>query len=202
MHLPQRQGRRRRRGRDVAAYDARHAEEDAQDPRPDAGDRRERFGQGDPAARQAGRHQQGDRQAAHRLCARRTLDATDGAALKSSIKKNTHNTSLPASVLANHKGHTVVIHQNATADSATTRAVLDIKQSIEDALNAVAAAEKGMNKATKAELQACLSAIMSGGGLPSGYSCITQSGSTQKGLTSTLNTILEQVRAAPCTAEC
>jgi len=116
----------------------------------------------------------------------------DGAALKSSINKNTHSTTLPASVLANHKGHTVVIHTNSTADSETTRAVLDIKQSIDDALNAVALAEKNMNAATKAELKACLSAIMSGGGLPSGYSCITQSGSTQSGLTATLNTILEQ----------
>lgn len=41
-------------------------------------------------------------------------------------------------------------------------------------------------------MSTCLTAVLENGGLPAGYSCISQYGSTSSGLKSTFNNILEQ----------
>lgn len=74
----------------------------------------------------------------------------------------------------------------------TLIALNDIQQSINDAIAAVNLSETGLDAATQSELSACLTAVVENGGLPAGYSCISQSGSTSSGLKATFANVLEQ----------
>ena len=71
-------------------------------------------------------------------------------------------------------------------------ALNDIQNSINDAIASVNLSETGLDAAAQAELQSCLTSVLENGGLPAGYSCISQSGSTSAGLKSTFNNVLEQ----------
>jgi hypothetical protein len=88
----------------------------------------------------------------------------------------------------------VVFSTNATANNMSSTAIINIRKAIQDALNAAELAEGNLDASTKAQLSTCLNAILSNGGLPANYSCITATGSTSAGLHDTLNNILEQVR--------
>lgn len=74
----------------------------------------------------------------------------------------------------------------------TIEALDSIQDAIRDAVAAVNLSKTGLDEATQAELQTCLNAVLQNGGLPAGYSCISQTGSTSSGLKSTFNNILEQ----------
>lgn len=74
----------------------------------------------------------------------------------------------------------------------TIEALDSIQDAIKDAIAAVNLSKTGLDEAAQAELQTCLNAVLENGGLPAGYSCISQSGSTSAGLKSTFNNILEQ----------
>lgn len=74
----------------------------------------------------------------------------------------------------------------------TLVALNDIQNSINDAIASVNLSETGLDAAAQAELQSCLTSVLENGGLPAGYSCISQSGSTSAGLKSTFNNVLEQ----------
>lgn len=74
----------------------------------------------------------------------------------------------------------------------TIAALDDIQQAINDAIAAVNLSSTGLDAAAQAELQTCLTAVLENGGLPAGYSCISQTGSTSAGLKSTFNNVLEQ----------
>ncbi|CAD6565462.1 MAG: hypothetical protein CYPHOPRED_005637 [Cyphobasidiales sp. Tagirdzhanova-0007] len=74
----------------------------------------------------------------------------------------------------------------------TLVALNDIQNSINEALASVNLSETGLDAAAQAELQTCLKSVLENGGLPAGYSCISQSGSTSAGLKSTFNNVLEQ----------
>jgi len=81
----------------------------------------------------------------------------------------------------------------ATILSNQTLVALDnIQDAIDDAIAAVNLSKTGLDEAAQAELSHCLTAVLENGGLPAGYSCISQSGSTSAGLKSTFNNILEQ----------
>ncbi|GAA5852696.1 hypothetical protein JCM3766R1_006307 [Sporobolomyces carnicolor] len=71
-------------------------------------------------------------------------------------------------------------------------AALDIKKAIEQALAAANLTQSALSQSTYASLEACLSTVLTSGGLPDGYSCLTESGKDGSELESTLNTILEQ----------
>lgn len=73
-------------------------------------------------------------------------------------------------------------------------ASLDIKKALDEAFAAANLSQSDLGNTTTQALEACLAEVLSSGGLPNGYSCLTQSGSDSAGLQSTLNTILEQVR--------
>ncbi|BGP18613.1 hypothetical protein JCM10213_004246 [Rhodosporidiobolus nylandii] len=77
-----------------------------------------------------------------------------------------------------------------TSDAIT--ASLDIKKALDEAFAAVNLSQSGLDNATTASLEACLSTVLASGGMPDGYTCLTASGSDSAGLQSTLNTILEQ----------
>jgi len=79
-----------------------------------------------------------------------------------------------------------------TSESSIT-AALDIKKAIDSALAAANLTQSSLSASTYASLEACLSTVLSSGGLPEGYSCLTESGKDGSELESTLNTILEQV---------
>jgi hypothetical protein len=74
----------------------------------------------------------------------------------------------------------------------TIEALDNIQDAIRDAVASVDLSKTGLDAATQAELQTCLNAVLQNGGLPAGYSCISQYGSTSSGLKSTFNNILEQ----------
>lgn len=74
----------------------------------------------------------------------------------------------------------------------TIDALDSIQDAIRDAVAAVDLSKTGLDAATQAELQTCLNAVLENGGLPAGYSCISQTGSTSAGLKTTFNNILEQ----------
>jgi hypothetical protein len=74
----------------------------------------------------------------------------------------------------------------------TLNALNSIEDAIRDAIAAVNLSKTGLDANAQGELQHCLSAVLENGGLPEGYSCISQSGSTSGGLKSTFNNILEQ----------
>lgn len=74
-------------------------------------------------------------------------------------------------------------------------AALDIKKAIEQALAAANLTQSALSQSTYASLEACLSTVLTSGGLPDGYSCLTESGKDGSELESTLNTILEQVES-------
>lgn len=74
----------------------------------------------------------------------------------------------------------------------TIEALDSIQDAIKDAIAAVNLSKTGLDEAAQSELQTCLNAVLQNGGLPAGYSCISQSGSTSSGLKSTFNNILEQ----------
>ncbi|BGP34105.1 hypothetical protein JCM10296v2_005920 [Rhodotorula toruloides] len=78
-----------------------------------------------------------------------------------------------------------------TTSNAVT-ASLDIKKALEEAFAAANLSQSDLGNSTTQALEACLAEVLSSGGLPAGYSCLTQSGSDSAGLQSTLNTILEQ----------
>ncbi|GAA5853392.1 hypothetical protein JCM5353_009036 [Sporobolomyces roseus] len=69
---------------------------------------------------------------------------------------------------------------------------LDIKKAIDSALAAANLTQSSLSASTYASLEACLSTVLTSGGLPQGYSCLTESGKDGSELESTLNTILEQ----------
>ncbi|GAA5959546.1 hypothetical protein JCM3765_002366 [Sporobolomyces pararoseus] len=71
-------------------------------------------------------------------------------------------------------------------------AALDIKKAIDSALAAANLTQSSLSASTYASLEACLSTVLTSGGLPEGYSCLTESGKDGSELESTLNTILEQ----------
>ncbi|GAA5897420.1 uncharacterized protein JCM6883_006693 [Sporobolomyces salmoneus] len=93
-----------------------------------------------------------------------------------------------------------VITQNVTEIQTSTlitsqesiNAALDIKKAIDSALAAANLTQSSLSASTYASLEACLSTVLSSGGLPEGYSCLTESGKDGSELESTLNTILEQ----------
>ena len=53
-------------------------------------------------------------------------------------------------------------------------AALDIQKAIESALSAVKLSETGLDAKTVASLESCLSTVLSSGGLPAGYACLTK----------------------------
>lgn len=75
---------------------------------------------------------------------------------------------------------------------AASIAAINIGKAIENAFAAVNASQAGLNNETVSSLETCLNAVLKAGGMPDGYSCLTQSGSTGSGLSSTLRTTLEQ----------
>lgn len=93
------------------------------------------------------------------------------------------------------------VTQNVTEYSTSTlvtsqesiAAALDIKKALDSALAAANLTQSDLSSSTYASLQACLTTVLSSGGLPEGYSCLTESGKDGSELESTLNTILEQV---------
>jgi hypothetical protein len=78
-----------------------------------------------------------------------------------------------------------------TSDAVT--ASLNIKQALDEAFAAANLSQSDLNATTTAALEKCLSEVLAAGGMPSGYSCLTPTGSDSAGLQATLNTILEQV---------
>lgn len=78
-----------------------------------------------------------------------------------------------------------------TSDAVT--ASLNIKQALDEAFAAANLSQGDLNATTTAALEKCLSEVLAAGGMPSGYSCLTPTGSDSAGLQATLNTILEQV---------
>jgi len=82
----------------------------------------------------------------------------------------------------------------ATILSNQTIAALDsIEDAIRDAIKSVTASKSGLDATAQAELEKCLSAVLTNGGLPEGYSCISQSGSTSAGLQATFANSIEQL---------
>ncbi|GAA5954942.1 hypothetical protein JCM8115_005575 [Rhodotorula mucilaginosa] len=77
-----------------------------------------------------------------------------------------------------------------TSDAVT--ASLNIKQALDEAFAAANLSQSDLNATTTAALEKCLSEVLAAGGMPSGYSCLTPTGSDSAGLQATLNTILEQ----------
>ncbi|GAA6006298.1 hypothetical protein JCM11491_002100 [Sporobolomyces phaffii] len=74
----------------------------------------------------------------------------------------------------------------------STAAALDIKKALDAALAAANLTQSSLSASTYASLESCLTTVLSSGGLPEGYSCLTESGKDGSELESTLNTILEQ----------
>ncbi|KAI5481392.1 Proteophosphoglycan ppg4 [Pseudohyphozyma bogoriensis] len=87
---------------------------------------------------------------------------------------------------------TATITADSAASSAVNTAAINIQQAIDSAFAATDLSQSGLDNATVASLEACLTQVLAAGGLPSNYTCITSSGSDSSGLTATLNTILEQ----------
>lgn len=81
--------------------------------------------------------------------------------------------------------------------SEAVAASLNIKQALDEAFAAANLSQSGLNATTTTALEKCLGEVLAAGGMPDGYSCLTATGSDSAGLQTTLNTILEQVRA-PC----
>lgn len=79
-----------------------------------------------------------------------------------------------------------------SANSTAQVAALSIQSAVQSALAAANLSQSSLNADTTSALEACLTTVVSLGGMPSGYACLTSSGSNSAGLTSTLNTILEQ----------
>lgn len=79
-----------------------------------------------------------------------------------------------------------------TNDSLASAAALNIQKALESAFAAANLSQSDLDASTTASLQACLTTVLAAGGMPDGYSCLTSSGADSAGLTSTLNTILEQ----------
>ncbi|GAA5894552.1 hypothetical protein JCM6882_004848 [Rhodosporidiobolus microsporus] len=71
-------------------------------------------------------------------------------------------------------------------------ASLNIQQALDDAFAAANLSQSSLDEATRESLMACLETVLEAGGMPDGYSCLTSTGKDSAGLTSTLNTILEQ----------
>ncbi|GAA5823240.1 hypothetical protein JCM11251_007535 [Rhodosporidiobolus azoricus] len=71
-------------------------------------------------------------------------------------------------------------------------ASLNIQQALDDAFAAANLSQSSLDEATRASLMDCLETVLAAGGMPDGYSCLTSTGKDSAGLTSTLNTILEQ----------
>ncbi|GAA5986173.1 hypothetical protein JCM10908_006442 [Rhodotorula pacifica] len=71
-------------------------------------------------------------------------------------------------------------------------ASLNIKEALDEAFAAANLSQSGLNATTTAALEKCLSEVLAAGGMPTGYSCLTPTGSDSAGLQATLNTILEQ----------
>ncbi|KAM0756312.1 hypothetical protein T439DRAFT_331172 [Meredithblackwellia eburnea MCA 4105] len=79
---------------------------------------------------------------------------------------------------------------SATAE--TDIAALNIKAALDSAFRAANLSQSDLDATTVQALEACLQTVLAKGGLPSGYACLTSSGSNSAGLQATLNTILEQ----------
>lgn len=79
-----------------------------------------------------------------------------------------------------------------TNDSLASAAALNIQKALQSAFAAANLSQTDLSAETTASLQACLTTVLASGGMPEGYSCLTSSGADSAGLTSTLNTILEQ----------
>jgi len=101
---------------------------------------------------------------------------------------------------ANGMNTTIYVTQTVTAlppgatilPNETITALDSIQDAINDAIAAVNLSSTNLDAAAQAELQTCLTAVLENGGLPAGYSCISQTGSTSAGLKTTFNNILEQ----------
>lgn len=85
---------------------------------------------------------------------------------------------------------TIMVTQTVTAlppgatilSNQTIEALENIQEAIDSAIAAVNLSMTGLDAATQNELQTCLRQVLENGGLPEGYSCISQSGSTSAGL--------------------
>ncbi|GAA6029137.1 hypothetical protein JCM8097_001617 [Rhodosporidiobolus ruineniae] len=97
----------------------------------------------------------------------------------------------PTTFVQTYTAHvTDVVTLITTSDAVA--ASLDIQKALQEAFAAANLSQSGLDAATTASLEACLATVMSSGGMPDGYSCLTQTGSDSAGLTDTLNNILEQ----------
>ncbi|KAK4703416.1 hypothetical protein P7C70_g2795, partial [Phenoliferia sp. Uapishka_3] len=110
-----------------------------------------------------------------------------------------NNAQATPSVVTVHDVVTDVVTETITApgstqsgSSSTDVAALDIKAAIDSAFAAVNLTESDLKNTTVQALEACLTTVLASGGLPSGYACLTSSGSNSAGLQATLNTVLEQ----------
>ncbi len=79
-----------------------------------------------------------------------------------------------------------------SANSSAQVAALNIQSAVQAALAAANLSQSALDADTTSALEACLTTVVSLGGMPTGYSCLTSSGSNSAGLSSTLNMILEQ----------
>jgi len=82
----------------------------------------------------------------------------------------------------------VTVSANSTAQAAA----INVASAVKSALAAANLSQSTLDSATTSALEACLTTVVSLGGMPANYTCLTSSGSNSAGLTSTLNTILEQ----------
>jgi methionine-rich copper-binding protein CopC len=62
---------------------------------------------------------------------------------------------------------------NATNGTSVDVAALNIQEAINSAFAAVNLSQQGLDNATVAALEACLTTVLASGGLPDGYSCLT-----------------------------
>lgn len=79
-----------------------------------------------------------------------------------------------------------------SANSTALTAALNIQSAVQSALAAAGLSQSTLDAATTSALEACLTTVVSLGGMPANYTCLTSSGSNSAGLQATLNTILEQ----------